>query len=88
MSESLSTSQNNTNNSEKSLENVIVSSETNINKDPALTTISEKIAPTVIEDPVATAAGLPAGWVSMSGKDGTKTLANLFSKAAISNSKH
>ncbi len=67
MSETLSTSQNNTNNSDKSLENVIVSSENNTNK----------------EDPAATAAGLPAGWVSMSGKDGAKTLANLFSKASL-----
>ena len=83
MSESLSTSQNNTNNSEKSLENVIVSSETNTNKDPTLTTISEKLTLSNKEDPVATAAGLPAGWVSMSGKDGAKTLANLFSKAAL-----
>jgi hypothetical protein len=83
MSESLSTSQNNTNNSEKSLENVIVSSENNTNKDPTLTTISEKLTSSNKEDPAATAAGLPAGWVSLSGKDGAKTLANLFSKAAL-----
>lgn len=80
MSETLPTSQNN---SEKSLENVIVSSESNTNKDPTLTTISEKLTSSNKEDPIATAAGLPAGWVSMSGKDGTKTLAKLFSKAAL-----
>ncbi len=83
MSESLSNSQSNTNNSEKSLENVIVSSETN--KDPALTTISEKVASSVIEDPAATAAGLPPGWVSLSTKEGATKLANLLTKAALEN---